>query len=62
LGNAEYDAANIHQAMVVKHPGNNAIFDQVSGIKADVRITSEVRRQTKQNPQLCGFGLDPALR
>jgi hypothetical protein len=43
-------------------PGNNAIFDQVSGIKADVRITSEVRRQTKQNPQLCGFGLDPALQ
>ena len=58
--NAEYDAANIHRATVVKYPDNNTIFDQVSSNKADVMITdaSEIRWQIKQNPQLCGVGLD----
>jgi cyclohexadienyl dehydratase len=58
--NAEYDAANIHQATIVKHPDNNTIFDQVIGNQADVMVTdaSEIRWQSKQNPQLCGVGLD----
>jgi cyclohexadienyl dehydratase len=58
--NAEYDAANIHRATVVKYPDNNSIFDQVRGDKADVMITdaSEIRWQVKQNPQLCGVALD----
>ena len=58
--NAEFDAANIHQATIVKYPDNNTIFDQVSSGKADVMITdaSEIRWQNKQDPQLCGVGLD----
>ena len=58
--NAEYDAANIHQATVVKYPDNNTIFGQVSSNTADVMITdaSEIRCQSMQNPQLCGVGLD----
>jgi cyclohexadienyl dehydratase len=58
--NAEYDAANIHQATVVKYPDNNTIFGQVSSNTADVMITdaSEIRWQSMQNPQLCGVGLD----
>ena len=58
--NAEFDAANIDHATIVKYRDNNTIFDQVSGGKADVMITdtSEIRWQTIQNPQLCGVGLD----
>jgi cyclohexadienyl dehydratase len=58
--NAEFDAANIHHATIVKYPDNNTIFDQVSGNKADAMITdaSEIRWQIRQNPQLCGAGLD----
>jgi cyclohexadienyl dehydratase len=58
--NAEFDTANIHHATIVKHPDNNTIFAQVSGNNADVMITdaSEIRWQTKQNPQLCGASID----
>lgn len=61
--NAEFDAANLHHATIVKYPDNNTIFNQVSGNKADVMITdaSEIRWQIKQNPQLCGSGLDHPL-
>jgi ABC-type amino acid transport substrate-binding protein len=43
--NAEFDAANIHHAAIVKYPDNNTIFDRVSGNKADAMITdaSEIR-------------------
>jgi len=58
--NAEFDVANIHHATIVNYPDNNTIFDQVSGNKADAMITdaSEIRWQIRQNPQLCGAGLD----
>jgi ABC-type amino acid transport substrate-binding protein len=49
-----------HHAAIVKYPDNNTIFDRVSGNKADAMITdaSEIRWQIRQNPQLCGAGLD----
>jgi cyclohexadienyl dehydratase len=58
--NAEFDAANIHHATIVKNPDNNTIFGQVSGNQADVMITdaTEIRWQIKQNPHLCGSSLD----
>jgi cyclohexadienyl dehydratase len=58
--NAEFDAANIHHASIVKYPDNNTIFDQVSANRADVMITdaSEIRWQMKQNSHLCGASLD----
>ncbi len=58
--NAEFDEANVHNATIVKHLDNNTIFDQLSTNKADVMITdaSEIRWQTKQNPQLCGSSVD----
>ena len=58
--NAEFDNANIHHATIVKYPDNNTIFDQVRNNDADVMITdaSEIRWQTRQNPQLCGASID----
>jgi cyclohexadienyl dehydratase len=58
--NAEFDNANIHHATIVKYADNNTIFDQLTNNNADVMITdaSEIRWQTKQNPQLCGAGVD----
>jgi cyclohexadienyl dehydratase len=58
--NADFDKANLHHATVVNFPDNNTIFGQLLDKKADVMITdaSEVRWQTKTNPQLCGESLD----
>jgi cyclohexadienyl dehydratase len=58
--NAEFDKSNIHHATVVNYPDNNTIFGQITDNKADVMITdaSEIRWQTKANPQLCGESVD----
>jgi cyclohexadienyl dehydratase len=58
--NADFDKANIHHATIVNYPDNNTIFGQVMNNKADVMITdaSEIRWQTKENPQLCGESVD----
>jgi ABC-type amino acid transport substrate-binding protein len=54
--NADFSKANIHHATIVNYPDNNTRFGQIVINKADVMITdaSEIRWQTKQNPQLCG--------
>ena len=58
--NAAFDKANIHHAAMVNYPDNNTIFGQIIDNDADVMITdaSEIRWQTKANPQLCGESLD----
>jgi cyclohexadienyl dehydratase len=58
--NADFDKANIHQAKIIEYPDNNTIFQQVLNNNADVMLTdaSEIRYQTKQNPQLCGPSVD----
>jgi cyclohexadienyl dehydratase len=58
--NADFDKANVHHATIVNYPDNNTIFGQVTSNNADVMITdaSEIRWQTKQNPQLCGESID----
>jgi cyclohexadienyl dehydratase len=50
--NAEFNAANIDHAMIVKYSDKNTIFDQVCDAKTDVMITdaSEIRWQNNQNP------------
>lgn len=59
-GNAAFDKANLHRAMVIIYPDNNTIFGQLIEGKADVMITdaSEIRWETKQEPRLCGVGVD----
>jgi cyclohexadienyl dehydratase len=58
--NAAFDMANIHHATIVSYPDNNSILGQLTAGKADVMITdtSEIRWQTKQNPQLCAVAVD----
>jgi cyclohexadienyl dehydratase len=58
--NADFDKANIHHARIENFPDNNDIFGQVANNAADVMITdaSEIRWQTKENPQLCGESVD----
>ena len=58
--NEEFAKGRLHQAQVIDHPDNNTIFGQIIDGKADVMITdtSEIRWQTKQNPQLCGVSTD----
>ncbi len=58
--NADFVKARIHRATTVNYPDNNTIFTQLTGGKADVMVTdsSEIRWQTKQNPQLCGESVD----
>jgi cyclohexadienyl dehydratase len=58
--NAAFDKSNIHHATMVNYPDNNTIFGQIVDKKADVMITdaSEIRWQTKANPQLCGESVD----
>jgi cyclohexadienyl dehydratase len=58
--NADFDKEHLHDAQVETYPDNNTIFGQLSGNAADVMITdaSEIRWETKQDPQLCGESLD----
>jgi cyclohexadienyl dehydratase len=58
--NADFDKERLHDAQIVTHPDNNTIFGQLTADAADVMITdaSEIRWETKQDPQLCGQGLD----
>jgi cyclohexadienyl dehydratase len=58
--NAEFDKTNIHHASIEDYPDNNTIFGQVAADKADVMFTdaSEIRWETKANPQLCGESVD----
>ena len=44
----------------MKYPDNNTIFDELSNNDADVMITdaSEIRWESRQNPQLCGVSID----
>jgi cyclohexadienyl dehydratase len=59
-GNADFDSAHLHHAIVVTYPDNNTIFGQVVSGAADVMITdtSEIRFQIKRHPELCGVSLD----
>lgn len=58
--NADFDKEHLHNAQVVTYPDNNTIFGQLASNAADVMITdaSEIRWETKQDPQLCGQSLD----
>ncbi|OKH76540.1 transporter substrate-binding domain-containing protein [Mycolicibacterium sp.] len=58
--NEEFAKGQLHQAQVIDYPDNNTIFGQIIDGKADVMVTdtSEIRWQTKQNPQLCGVSTD----
>ncbi|WP_433285213.1 transporter substrate-binding domain-containing protein [Pseudonocardia sp. CA-142604] len=58
--NADFDKANIHHASIENYPDNNTIFGQVVANKADAMFTdaSEIRWETKANPQLCGESID----
>ena len=58
--NADFDKEHLHNAQIVTYPDNNTIFAQLTVNAADVMITdaSEIRWETKQDPQLCGESLD----
>lgn len=58
--NADFDREHLHAAQIVTYPDNNTIFGQLTSNAADVMITdaSEIRWEAKQEPQLCGQGLD----
>lgn len=58
--NADFDKEHIQYARIVTYPDNNTIFEQLANDAADVMITdaSEIRWQTKQDPQLCSIGVD----
>jgi cyclohexadienyl dehydratase len=58
--NSEFDRTHLHTAQVVPYPDNNTIFEQLTTNAADVMVTdtSEIRWETKQNPQLCGVSVD----
>lgn len=58
--NADFDKEHLHEAHVETYSDNNTIFGQLTGNAADVMITdaSEIRWETRQDPQLCGEGLD----
>lgn len=57
--NADFDKEHLRHARIVTYPDNNTIFEQLANDAADVMITdaSEIRWQTKQDPQLCGIGV-----
>jgi cyclohexadienyl dehydratase len=58
--NEEFARGHVKNAQLQIYPDNNTIFEQLTSGAADVMFTdtSEIRYQTKQNPALCGVGVD----
>jgi cyclohexadienyl dehydratase len=53
--NEQFADDRLGQATIVRHPDNNAIFDEIVAGRADLMITdsTETRWQSRQRPELC---------